>query len=565
MKRSIIAVPVVLAFAGAVPTAQAQAEQSAMQHDDDGDIARGVVYLDRNGNGQRDRGERGIRGVSVSNGLDVVQTDARGGYAIPLPEESVLFITKPASYRVPVNAQQLPQFYYLHYPEGTPDVAEWDFPVIEPTGPLPDRIDFALLPGRDNSRFKALAFADPQASSDEEEDMLRIDLVEPLIDNPFGAEFSLIVGDVVDDDLSLYERHNRSMAQIGIPMWNLPGNHDMNYRSPNDFYATDTFKSVFGPTNYSFDYGDVHFVAFDNIEYKGEGNGTFDNGNYRGHLSEEQLTWLENDLRYVDRDKLLVIATHIPLITHALDGKGERYALGDNINTENLSELLAVIEGFDHVYGMAGHDTSNSWKVEVGHEHGWYGYPFIAHTLAEARGNDWSNGPRDERGVRAATMQDGNPNGFYVMTFNGTEVQPKFMPASKNPPSAMRVVLDPLLDGTLDEAGGIVALERGHLLPETRVVVNLFDGGERDAVWLSLDGSDYIAMTNVLRTDPYMERRFAAFQGTEDSFGRPQPSSHIWEYELAESLPAGLHVVRVRTRDEFGQEAFSAFTFEIVE
>lgn len=72
-------------------------------------------------------------------------------------------------------------------------------------------------------------------------------------------------------------------------------------------------------------------------------------------------------------------------------------------------------------------------------------------------------------------------------------------------------------------------------------------------------------MQNVLRTDPYMVRRHAQFEGSDDAFSNPQPSSHIWEHALATSLPAGLHLVRIRSEDEFGQRAFAAFTFEVVE
>ena len=101
------------------------------------DIVRGTVFLDRNRNGQLDRGEPGISDVSVTNGLDVVQTDHRGEYRISLPPESFLAISKPADYEVPVDRNNLPQFYYTHFPNGTPAIANWTAPVIEPTGPLP--------------------------------------------------------------------------------------------------------------------------------------------------------------------------------------------------------------------------------------------------------------------------------------------------------------------------------------------------------------------------------------------------------------------------------------------
>ena len=107
--------------------------------------AKGTVYLDANENGFMDSGEKGIEGVKVSNGVEVVKTNAQGYYTIELLPESILFISKPANYRVPLNESQLPQIYYRHYPDGTPEIADWKWPVIKPTGPLPKTIDFALL------------------------------------------------------------------------------------------------------------------------------------------------------------------------------------------------------------------------------------------------------------------------------------------------------------------------------------------------------------------------------------------------------------------------------------
>lgn len=530
------------------------------------DLARGVVFLDRNENGIRDRGERGIRDVSVTNGIDVVRTNGRGEYEIKLPAESILFISKPADFDVPLDKNNLPQFYYIHYPDGTPAVADWKYEVIKPTGPLPEAIDFALIPAKAHKEFKAMAFADPQAKTEEEQDMIREDVINELTGNPFNALFGITAGDVVFDTLSLYERHNRMFGQIGIPMWNVPGNHDINFESPNHKFATSTYSKHFGPTYYSFDYGQVHFVALNNVQYKGAGQGRFDNTIYRGYISEEQLEWLKHDLSYVDKDKLIVIATHIPLVTNALDGKGERYAMGDNINTVNFDKLIELLTPFEKIYAIAGHDTSNSWKVEVNHTHGWQGTPWIAHTLAEVRGNGWSRGPRDETDVRAATMQDGNPNGYYVIHFDDTQATPRFIPSGEKASlnDRMRIVLDPLLAGTTDLDGNIVAINRGQLVPGTKVVVNLYDGGARDIVNMSLDGSEFVEMLNVLRNDPFMVRQHAKYSGTPDAFSSAQPSSHIWEYELPANLGVGLHKIVVKSRDEFGQEAQQSFTFELL-
>ena len=44
------------------------------------EFATGIVYNDVNRNQKRDPGEAGIPKVGVSNGLEIVETDAEGGW-----------------------------------------------------------------------------------------------------------------------------------------------------------------------------------------------------------------------------------------------------------------------------------------------------------------------------------------------------------------------------------------------------------------------------------------------------------------------------------------------------
>src|SRR5690606_20025686 len=71
----------------------------------------GVVFEDGNGNGLRDDGEAGIAGVAVSNGRDVVRTDAEGRYALPMAPGQTIFVVKPAGWRAPDGADGLPAFW----------------------------------------------------------------------------------------------------------------------------------------------------------------------------------------------------------------------------------------------------------------------------------------------------------------------------------------------------------------------------------------------------------------------------------------------------------------------
>jgi len=527
------------------------------------ETARGTVYVDGNRNDRMDGDEAGVSGVSVSNGCAVVVTDASGYYEIPIHATQILFISKPAAFDIKVDANNIPRFFYKHYPQGTPaEIAgtsiAWVWPVIEPTGSLPERIDFGLLPLPEASAtFTAHGFADPQAREELSEDMLREDLINPLIGNPYGVDFGLTVGDVGFDNLALYDRHKVMMGLMGIPQWYLPGNHDINFNSPDAVFANETYKRHFGPTYYSFNHGNVHFVALNNVEYAGLDK-RFGNERYRGFITDNQLGWLEQDLANVPTDKLIVIATHIPLVEEADDGRSEP-ATGPG--TENFARLLAILAPFSSIYGLAGHDTSNSWKVEVNHTHGWQGAPWIAHTLAEVRGNGWTNGPADTRGVRDAMMQDGNPNGFYLLRFDDTRLTPEFIPfpfgADAN--QRLRVTLDPLL---LAPAEG--SIYRGQLRAGTKVIVNLFDGGVRDKVWLSHNGGELQEMTYTVRTDPFVERLHAQYAESNDAYGSAVRSSHIWEYALPQQLPPGLHLLQITAEDEFGQHNQGVMTFEIL-
>ncbi|NKB32879.1 MAG: hypothetical protein GKR91_07255 [Pseudomonadales bacterium] len=528
------------------------------------EVARGIVFADSNENLLRDTDESGIEGVAVSNGCEVVTTNIDGSYEISIAPTEILFISKPADYLTAVDDANVPQFFYRHYPNGTPaqisgTSVEWLWPVIESTGPLPESVDFPLTPSEGAAEnFLAHGFADTQAQYEPGQDMVREDLVNPLIGNTYDVEFGLTVGDVVFDNLGLYDRHKAMMGLMGIPQWYLPGNHDMNFESPNGRFANETYKLHFGPTYYSFDHGNVHFVALNNVQYAGDGN-EMGNGVYRGFISRAQLQWLRNDLERVPKNKLLVIASHIPLVAEADDGVSP---ILTGPNTENFSELLQIIAPFEHIYGLAGHDTSNSFKVEVNHEHGWTGTPWIAHTLAEVRGSGWTRGPQDFRGVRDAMMEDGNPNGFYVLKFNDVDLTPEFIPfpSSTDGTNRMRVTLDPPISQT-----GAESIHRGTLQSNTKIIVNLFDGGVRDLVWASIDGSANQPMTYTVRTDPFIEALYEEYLNTEDAFSTPDRSSHIWELAMPDNLNAGLHRIVVTSTDEFGQSQRGTFTFEIVD
>ncbi|GAA5033575.1 calcineurin-like phosphoesterase family protein [Actinopolymorpha pittospori] len=553
---------------------------------DEPQVATGVVYDDRNKNGKQDAKEPGVRDVSVSNGREVVRTDKQGLYRIGVSDETIIFVTKPSGYMVPVDDKQLPQFYYIHYPNGSP--LQTRFPGIAPTGPLPESVDFPLYKEKDAKKFKALVFADPQTANLAQIDDLRVDVATELTNT--DASFGITAGDVVNDPLDLFGPHNEVISDLGVPWWNLPGNHDINYDVPDDTYSTETYKSVYGPTDYSFDYGQTHFVNMDNVDYLG-------GGDYRGYLDERRLAWLANDLRFVPKNKLVVITTHIPLRTEAIGGA--------SLNLVNLDELFTILKGRTHVFTTSGHDTSNSWQtyMEPGEETPtpegvnravWQGKEAFHHqVLAEVRGSGWSTGPTDERGVQAADMSDGNPNGYYFLDVDGNDYQMRFKPASLPADFQMRMTFRGGEGNQTLSSGDRVWIPSGPsgsagITPVPRfatndwagdqpplVEVNVFDGGERHKVEVRFDNGRYTRMgynppsfgltdgDPTGNLDTYIVALREKLTGSQRPAG-PEPSSHIWTAPVPKELKPGQHTVTIRSTDPFGRTTTSAQRFQVL-
>ncbi|MCW3475586.1 calcineurin-like phosphoesterase C-terminal domain-containing protein [Limobrevibacterium gyesilva] len=517
--------------------------------------AQGMVFEDADGSRRRNAASRGVPGVMVSNGRDVVKTDADGRWALPVADGDSLFVIKPSGWMTPVDAAGLPRFAYVHAPVGTPAALDLRFPGLAPTGPLPESIDFPLRRQDEATRFDAVLFADPQPESLVELGYVRDDVVAQLGALPASGvtpAFGITVGDLMFDDLSLYERHNRIVGTIGLPWYNCPGNHDMNLEAPDNRHSRETFKRVFGTRYHAFQYGGATVFVLDNVEYLGaDAAKPGKSGAYRGLFGPRQLAFVRNVLAQVPTDSLVVFTFHIPLRT--LSGTDPIFAAVD------AQAFLEAISTHPHSVSFSGHTHTNEhWYF--GASDGFAGGTHHHHVLAAVSGSWWS-GPADARGIPAALEIDGSPNGFHILSVDGTRCATTLVPAHEPQRGQMRIVLDSQFHGGAREVmrdsqpgallGSPIAREA---VASTRVVVNVFDGGPRTQVEMAVgQGGAYVPMRRTERTDPFVEAMYARNAGTMKPWAKPGLSSHVWQAPLPAGLPSGAHRIAVRATDEYGR------------
>jgi hypothetical protein len=480
--------------------------------------ARGVVFHDANGNGSLDADEKGLGDVRISNGVDIVKTDAEGKYEIGVDDDSIIFVIKPTGWRTPISEHQTPRFYYIHKPKGSPPLK---YQGVAPTGDLPESVDFALYPQEEPEQFKAILFGDPQPRNQKEIDYIAHDVIEELVGT--DASFGVTLGDILFDDLSLFEAQARSIALLGIPWYNVVGNHDINYDAPNDSISDETFERHFGPAYYSFDHGPVHFIVLDDIEwYVAEGK---TKGSYRGGFGKKQIEFVKNDLSLIPEDQLVVLLMHIPL-----DDVHDRHG------------LYRLIEQRPFCMSVSGHTHYHQHRM-ISTEDGWMGPEPHHHVVNVTVSGSWWSGTPDERGIPHTICKDGTPNGYSIISFDGAEYRLDYKAAGR--PADYQMQLD---------APEVVAAAD---VAETVVTANVFNAIPSSVIEMRIGSGDWVKMTSTSRPDPTYKRVYdfelAVTERPWLKLPTPKDSSHLWEATLPTELTPGSHLIEVRASNVFGK------------
>ena len=389
--------------------------------------------------------------------------------------------------------------------------------------------------------LRVLVFGDPQVKSAREVDYYRRDIVEPLRGR-HGAQLGITLGDVVDDVPALHPVVKAETARLGIPWLYAPGNHDVDPDATDDAGSLRSFNREIGPDTFIRETRLANFVVLDDvIALPGRKPA------YIGGFREDQFLLLEARLPELRKDRLLVLAMHIPLFEEA--GK-------DSFRDEDRARLFALLQPFPHVLVLSAHSHAQR-HVFHDADDGWQGAaPLHEYNVGAACGSYWS-GVEDATGIPDAMMADGTPNGYAVLTVK--------------PGGDYALAWHNARDATDSQIGlhAPKVLRRGAY-PAWGVFANVYMGMDDTRVEYRVDDGEWMPMKQVLQPDPALlvenmrDDLAEALRGYDRS-PEAEPSPHLWRAALPTKLEAGEHRIEVRAFDRWRGEVRASTTYRLEE
>ncbi|MCO4250632.1 calcineurin-like phosphoesterase C-terminal domain-containing protein [Pseudarthrobacter raffinosi] len=544
--------------------------------DENQQVIDGVAFVDADQDSVQDGNERGLTGVTLSNGRDVTKTDSQGRYELPAFDNMTVSVTQPRGYQVPVDADNVAQFFYHHLPAGSPELK---FGGIEPTGPLPDQVNFPLAKSglTQSPEQHCVIGGDVQTYDQDEVEYARTGAFADLAARTdYAGCGALFIGDVVGDDLSLYPQTRELSGMLNGPARFLPGNHDLDFDATSSEHTFDTFKAQLGPEYYSYDAGKAHVVALNTVEFPTKLPAA--KGDYTGSLDEQQLEWLRNDIAQVPKNQLIVLAAHIPLLDYADQGSSKH-------QVEQVKEVYKILEGRE-VVALGGHTHSIENLREGDSLAGWselFGIdalPFT-HITAGAISGDWYSGRQTAEGYPLAYQRDGGLPGVLTLDIKNTEFQERFTVRGEDESLQMSLGLNTpryrdwyaqnlAKKGSAPAFADPLTVSRDDLANSTWLTTNFWMGSTGSTVKVQLDGGETV---EAVRTQQMQgEGQLVGAEYSDPVAVQEQLVNggsladrmmHLWRLEVPNDLAAGEHTATVTATDVYGRIFTETLTFQV--
>jgi len=439
-----------------------------------------------------------LKEVMVSNGDTIVMTNKKGEYKIPVKEGQVLFPILPSGY-----AYSNRKKWWFNIPEH-----------LEPNSTI--KVAFNLQKIKEKKNFTFLAIGDIQVGDDKELLQATQSVMTELL-NRKDYDFSIYLGDLVNDSPELFTPLKKLIDDIEQPSWVVYGNHDRNFKSGKE-NQSNFFRENFGSETYAFFRNDILFVSLNSITPEGKYG-------YKGIYQENQIKFLSELLASVKPDQPIVISQHIPLV-----------------GMKNKQELLNILNPFKNILVLSGHTHTvfqNEIKMSSGN---------IIHELtAGAVCGNWWTGQKNWQGIPLSLMSCGTPKGYFEINFNNDNYKIKYKGVDLPSNKQFSVWL-----------GNYNSEPLSSLSNNNEFYVNVFSGSENTSVSVELDDNNSINLKRERITDPYVNyiKRSQKDEKSPDKNSKKSPylrtkSRHIWKGIFPDNFKKGYNKIVITIEDPY--------------
>lgn len=437
----------------------------------------------------KDTEGKGIAGVVVSDGLNTVQTDAKGRFRMDADQDSrFVFISTPSGY-----VSSTLDGPALFYKEISDEIRKYDF-IVEKNA-------------KDDTNHNIIVIADPQISERNELPDLQkhSDDITAFVKGMDGDyTFGICLGDIVGWDHTIYPEYNEVMSGAGIGYRYVIGNHDMTNYGRSFETSMRNYEDMYGPAWYSFNVGEVHYVVLNDNFYVGR------DYFYIGYLDERQLSWLEKDLSYVPEGSRVVVSMHIPTTLDKSDRDAFQYGvIGDNLC--NKPALYAMLEPYQTLI-LSGHMHTADYEQISG--------SITEINVAGLCGAWWCG----------EVCIDGSPAGYKVFDMNGSDAEWIYKGSGHPLDYQMKVYVN-----EPDYPGQIVA--------------NVWDYDPSWKVEYFEDGVKVCDMERFKAQDPLAKELYKDPSSLKRTWVYAAPTENMFKASVSE----GAKTLEIRVTDRFGR------------
>ena len=310
---------------------------------------QGFAYVDKNNNGLHDDNEAGIPGVIISDQDVLVTTNKDGFYRFESENsKDYVFASQPNNYVIkgafwkPVSNDGQKRNY-----------------------------NFPMIPVTKTNSFTFVHASDTHLSA---QSLPRLERLRLMVDSLKPA-FMIVTGDLIKDALrvseqeatSLYDMYVREISTFSLPVWNVPGNHEIfgieRHKSlvseSHPLYGKKMYRHYLGPDYYSFSYGGIHFIGLNSVDYHDLW--------YYGHIDSAQLKWVARDVSFVDKTTPVITFNHIPFFSGGMsmfeysDEEPGSFLISINGKKQfrhvvtNAPAVLSILKDHNYPIALGGH------------------------------------------------------------------------------------------------------------------------------------------------------------------------------------------------------------------